>query len=61
MPDVNIREEIKSCPDSQPCHCNGWPYLDKDHDHILIGNSQIVGNKLRKILSNGPKYRQPKP
>ena len=30
--------------------------IDKDHDHILTVNLQIVGKKLHNILEEGPKY-----
>ena len=54
-------EETKSCPEPWPCHCENSPFLDKDHDHILTSNLQIVGNnELWKMLSKCPKFRYPK-
>ena len=36
------------------------PFKDKDHGHIITGDLRIVtNNKLRKIISKGPKYRLP--
>ena len=58
---INV-EELISNPELLPCHCSNSPYVDKDHGHILTGNLQLVKcNKLRKILTKGPKYREPKP
>lgn len=48
---------MKPCFESLSC-LREFLYT-KDHDHILTGNLQIAGNnKLRKILSKSPKYRQ---
>lgn len=43
-----------------PCHCEGSPYQDIHHGHIITGDLRIVNdNKLRKLLCKGPKYREP--
>ena len=48
---------MKPCFESLPC-LREFLYT-KDHAHILTGNLQIAGNnKLRKVLSKSPKYRQ---
>ena len=45
-----------------PCECEGSPFIDKDHKHIITGNLKIIkNNKLRKLFCKGPKYRQNKP
>ena len=52
-------DEILCNPNSLPCPCANSPFLDKDHGHVLTGNLRIVNNnKLRKILSKGPKFRE---
>ena len=44
-----------------PCHCEESPFRDTHHNHIVSGNLKIIdNNKLRKLLSKGPKYREPK-
>ena len=44
-----------------PCECEGSPFIDKDHNHIITGNLKIIhNNKLRKLFSKGPKYRENK-
>ena len=43
-----------------PCSCADSPYSDDHHGHIISGDLRIVkDNKLRKLLSKGPKYREP--
>lgn len=34
------------------CDCAGSPFVDKHHNHIIMGNLKIIEtNKLRKLLS----------
>ena len=43
-----------------PCNCDGSPFRDEHHEHIITGNLEIVSDtKLRKLISKGPKYREP--
>ena len=43
-----------------PCSCHGSEFKDNFHNHIITGDLRIVGNdKLRQLLSKGPKYREP--
>ena len=45
-----------------PCFCHNSPFADPHHRHIVTGNLKIVTvNKLRKILSKGPKFRESQP
>ena len=47
---------------SIPCHCKKYDtmFVDKNCKHVLTGNLNIIkNNKLRKLLSKGPKYREP--
>ena len=45
-----------------PCSCENSRFKHKDLGHVLTGDLSIVeDNTLRKILSKGPKYREPKP
>ena len=44
-----------------PCSCENSEFKDLHHNHIITGDLNIVENaKLRKLLSRGPKYREPK-
>jgi hypothetical protein len=45
-----------------PCACSVFDprYRDNDHGHIDTGDLSIIGNvELRKLISKGPKYREP--
>ena len=45
-----------------PCCCLNYDrkYIDPHHGHILTGNLDIINNnKLRKLFTRGPKYREP--
>ena len=47
---------------SLPCQCEHSPYKDPNYGHILTGDLRFVkNNKLRKLISRGPKYRGPEP
>lgn len=55
-------DRFKEDNDVIKCNCKNYAadFLDSDRNHILTGNLQIVkNNKLRKLLSKGPKYREP--
>lgn len=48
-------------PTILPCKCSNFPFIDNHHGH-MTGNLKVIGdNRLRKLLSKGPKYREPKP
>ncbi len=45
------------------CCCSEYSnqFMDINHRHIITGNLKIIGNnKLRKLFSRGPKFREPK-
>ncbi len=49
-------------PNILPCSCHNSPFLNRDHNHIITGNLDIVtDSKLRGLLAKGPKYREPLP
>jgi chromosome condensin MukBEF complex kleisin-like MukF subunit len=44
------------------CHCREYniSFVDPNAKHVLTGDLNIIkNNKLRKLLSKGPKYREP--
>ena len=48
-------------PSFLPCHCANSPFRDKYHGHIISGDLRLVeDNKLRKLFTKGPKYREKK-
>ena len=43
------------------CDCHSSSFVDPDHGHIITGDLRIIENKhLRKLISKGPNYREPK-
>ena len=57
---LNISEFIQD-ETIVPCSCDTNPkYKDPHHNHIITGDLHIVlNNKLRKLFTKGPKYREP--
>ena len=54
----NSKVEIENLPE---CNCNESSFCDPAHGHVVTGNLNIIkNNKLRKLLSKGPNYREPK-
>ena len=44
-----------------PCTCAHSQFKDGHHGHVISGDLRIVNNnKLRKLLSRGPKFREPR-
>ena len=44
-----------------PCSCLESEYTDPHHGHVVTGDLRIIKNdKLRKLFSKGPKYREKK-
>ena len=44
------------------CNCSNYSndFIDRNRGHVLTGNLQIINNnKLRKLISKGPKFREP--
>ena len=43
-----------------PCVCNNSTFVNSDHQHIITGDLRIIkNNKLRKLFTKGPKFREP--
>ena len=54
----NNKVVIENLPE---CNCSKSSFCDPAHDHVVTGNLNIINNnKLRKLLSKGPNYREPK-
>lgn len=55
-------DRFKVSHETVKCNCNNYAneFHNSERKHILTGNLQIVkSSKLRKLLSKGPKYREP--
>ena len=49
---------IENLPD---CQCHLSDFHDNHHGHIVTGDLRIISNcKLRKLLSKGPNFREPR-
>ena len=43
------------------CECHNSPFVDPDHGHIVTGDLRIITDQhLRKLISKGPNYREPR-
>ena len=43
------------------CDCNKSTFCNTDHGHVLTGDLRIIENvRLRKLISKGPNYREPR-
>ena len=52
---VSLVENLPSCD------CENSEFCDPHHKHIVSGDLRIITNsKLRKLISKGPNYREPK-
>ena len=59
--EINASDDITMGTGIQNCNCADSTFCDPNHGHIITGNLQIIGNsKLRKLMSKGPNYREPK-
>ena len=59
---LNI-DEFLTDPTSIKCYCNkyGHSFINNHYGHIITGDLNIVSNeRLRQLISKGPKYREPK-
>ena len=44
------------------CDCDSSIFKDKDHNHVVTGDLDIIENqRLRDLFYKGPNYREPKP
>ena len=46
-------------PDSIPCRCTISAFVDRHHNHTMVGDLRIIkSNDLRKRFTKGPKYKE---
>lgn len=58
---IMVDEDVSFVHNLPTCDCQNSEYCDPHHKHIVSGDLRIVSNeKLRKLLSKGPNYREPK-
>ena len=57
---LNVEQFIND-PSILPCNCKDSSFADSHHGHIISGDLRLVeDNKLRKLFTKGPKYRERK-
>jgi hypothetical protein len=53
---INCEEWIQN---DNACECQSSPFCDPVHKHIVTGDLRVIkNNRLRSLLSKGPKYRE---
>lgn len=58
---IMVDEDTSFVHNLPTCNCQNSEFCDPHHKHIVSGDLRIVSNeKLRKLLSKGPNYREPK-
>ena len=58
---IVVDEDVSFVENLPSCDCSNSEFSDPHHKHIVSGDLRIVSNpKLRKLLSKGPNYREPK-
>ena len=59
--DIVVDDDVYFVRDLPSCDCQSSEFCDPHHKHIVSGDLRVVSNqKLRKLLSKGPNYREPK-
>ena len=58
---IFIDDEVSFINNAGECNCLESNFCDPHHKHIITGDLRIVQNsKLRKLLTKGPNYREPR-
>ena len=56
-----VDEDVSFIENLPSCDCINSEFCDPHHKHIVSGDLRIITNtKLRKLISKGPNYREPK-
>ena len=59
--DIDINDQLTYGTKLPNCDCQYSPFVDSDHGHIVTGDLRIIENQhLRKLISKGPNYREPR-
>ena len=58
---IVVDEDVSFVQNLPSCECSNPEFCDPHHRHIITGDLPIITNqKLRKLFSKGPNYREPK-
>ena len=59
--DIDVNDQLTYGTKLPTCDCQNSPFVDTDHGHIVTGDLRIIENHhLRKLISKGPNYREPR-
>ena len=59
--DIVVDDEVSFGLNTSPCDCQNSKFCDPHHKHIITGDLRIIENpKLRRLLTKGPSYREPR-
>ena len=58
---IFVDEDLSFVENLPSCDCHSSPFCDPSHQHIITGDLRVISNqKLRKLFTKGPNYREPK-
>ena len=58
---IVVDDDISFVQNLPSCECQNSEFCDPHHKHIVTGDLRVITNqKLRKLFSRGPNYREPK-
>ena len=58
---ISVDEEVSFCLNTDTCDCAESEFCDPHHKHIITGDLRLIKNsKLRKLMTKGPNYREPR-
>ena len=58
---IAVDEDVSFVENLPSCDCSDSEFCDPHHKHVVTGDLRFITNpKLRKLLSKGPNYREPK-
>ena len=58
---IDVNDLLSYGTGMESCDCQNSEFCNTDHGHIITGNLKIItNNKLRKLVSRGPNFREPR-
>ena len=59
--DIVVDDEVSFVRNLPTCECRSSEFTDPFHQHFVTGDLRVITNqKIRKLFSKGPNYREPK-
>ena len=58
---IELDEQLSINDDIYPCNCEDPEFCEPDHGYVITGDLRLIKNqKLRKLFTMGPTFREPK-